>query len=405
MTDSSFLRDFAGTDGTPPTTQHLYKAFVLLGSDFGYEEAVDGVRDYLADFTQRWGKPSPDNLLTVARRYAPGQPRSASEVEANGAAMDDVALGGPDTIEEVDTTFALATLGVMRIPEAPAALVPYLMSPYAHERWLAGFGLAAMHDERALPALERMLVEFIGPNQPASRYSPAGYYIQTLRSYLPQVLADWGDPRLVPLVRTALIATVRAEKIEVLEPHGPDEAYEFGGQRYVGKDAWEWFHFERRKWVEEEHRLVYALGRLSAFGALAGVPTRPGVYYYWGAPPTVYMDDESGENPVEVDSSEFRVPESHTPVFCRNIWHVHACCGFLEPQFRDRLKWVHSFDDAPEFVTAIEQLLEERFGLDRAERRMAMWDYDRARFLAGTINYYERLARLSVEESEEWAGD
>jgi len=124
MSHSSFLRDFAGTDGAPPTTQHLYKAFVLLGSDFGYEEAVDGARDYLADFTGRWGNPSPDNLLTVARRYAPGQPRSASEVEANGAAMDDVALGGPDTIEEVDTTFALATLGVMRIPEAPAALLP-----------------------------------------------------------------------------------------------------------------------------------------------------------------------------------------------------------------------------------------------------------------------------------------
>ena len=111
MSHASFLHPFAAADGAPPTARQLYKALVLRGSDFGYEEAVEGALEYLADFTLRWGKPSPDILLTVARRYAPGQPRSDSEVEANGATMDDVALGGQDTIEEVDTTFALATLG------------------------------------------------------------------------------------------------------------------------------------------------------------------------------------------------------------------------------------------------------------------------------------------------------
>jgi len=116
MSHSSFLRRFAAADGAPRTARQLYKAFDLLGSDFNYDEERAGALEQLAGFTRRWGKPSLDNLLTVARRYAPGQPRSASEVEANGAAMDDVALAGPDTIEEVDTTFALATLGVMRIP-------------------------------------------------------------------------------------------------------------------------------------------------------------------------------------------------------------------------------------------------------------------------------------------------
>src|SRR6185437_9708630 len=224
----SFLRAFAGVKGALRTTRHLYKAFVLLGSDFGYEEAVEGALEYLAGFTERWGKPSPDTLLTVARRFAPGQPRpipepEIEEGEEDSAPIHDIDLAGPDTTEESDTLFALATLGVMRISEAPTALMPYLTSPYAHERWLAGFGLAAMHDERAFPALGRMLVEFIGPNQPASQYSPAGYHIQTLRSYLPQVLADWGDPRLAPLVRIALIATVHAEERELHEPHGPEQ--------------------------------------------------------------------------------------------------------------------------------------------------------------------------------------
>ncbi len=57
MSHSSFLRRFAAADGAPLTARQLYKAFMLLGSDFGYEEAVEGALEYLADFTQRWGKP------------------------------------------------------------------------------------------------------------------------------------------------------------------------------------------------------------------------------------------------------------------------------------------------------------------------------------------------------------
>lgn len=403
MSNSTFLREFAGATGAPPTTRHLYKAFVLLGSDFGYEEAVEGALEYLADFTQRWGKPVPDNLLAIARRFAPGQPRSASEVEANSAAMDDVALGGPDTPEEADATFALAILGVTRPPEASAALVPYLTSPYAEERWLAALGLAAMHDERALSALGRMLVEFIGPNQPASRDSAVGYHIQTLRSYLPQVLADWGDSRLAPLLRTALIATVQAEEIELHEPYGPEQAiFVPGGRRFVGWEAWEWFRHTQRQWMEEEHQLVYALGRLGAFGALAGVPTRPGIYYYW-EPQTIYRGDETGETAVavEVDSPNLNhVAESRAAEFRGAIWRVHACCGFLEPQFRDRLTGVTDFADAPEFAEAIERLLEGQFGLDEVERRQVMADYDHAKYLNGTVADYKRFARLAREDTE-----
>jgi hypothetical protein len=402
VADCSWLSGFSGAGNTSPTSKQLYKTCVLLGYDFGYDEMREGALEYLAGFTQRWGKPSPDNLLTIARRFAPGQPRSASEFEANGAAMDDVALGGPDTIEEVDTTFALATLGVMRIPEAPAVLVLYLTSPYAHERWLAAFGLAVMHDERALPALGRMLVEFIGPNQPASRDSPAGYYIQILRSYLPQVLADWGDPRLVPLVRTALIATIQAEEIDLHEPHGPEnEIVVPGERRFVGWEAWEWFRLEQRQWMEEEHQLVYLLGRLGAFGALAGVPTRPGIYYYWEPQPE-YMGDETGEivRAIEPSTSEI-VPASRAAEFRGSIWRVHACCGFLEPQFRGRLEGVYNFADAPEFAEAIERLLEGQFGLDEVERRQAMEDYDRTSYVNGTLAYYRRIARQAQEEEAE----
>lgn len=117
----------------------------------------------------------------------------------------------------------------------------------------------------------------------------------------------------------------------------------------------------------------------------------------------MYMDDETGENPVEIDSSFLRVPESHANVFQGHIWRVHACCGFLEPQFRDRLKWVHFFADAPELAAAIERLLESQFGLDKAERRQALGDYERASHLTGTVYHYERFAMQAREEAEEEA--
>lgn len=411
MIDSDWLGAFSGADGSPPTTRQLYRAFVQLGRDFGYDESREGALEFLASFTQRWGKPSVDNLLTIARRYAPGQPRIDPTVEVDGEegkghlTADDVALIGPDTTEEMDTTFALATLGRIRPANAPDVLLPYLTSPYANERWLAAFGLVAMRDERVLPAVGRMLLEFIGPDQPANDSGLFTYHFQLLRADLPRVLANWGDPRLAPLLRAALIATVSAEQRELQEPHGPEEEFEWDGYRYTGKEAWGWFYYEQQKWIEEEHRLVYALGRLGAFGALAGIPTRRGVYYYWGSPPTVYhLLDESGEIEVEADPSEYawmRVPESQADAFRADIWRVHACYGFLEPQFRNQLTWVHFYSEAPEFAQAIEELLERQFGLDAGERHQAMDDYERADFLAGTVAEYEGIVRRATVEADD----
>lgn len=393
----SFLRPFAGPDGALPTARQLYEAFALFGSDFCYEGETEGTLEYLADFTRRWGKPSPDNLLAIAHRFAPGQPRSAAdEAEANSVTLDDLALGGPDTIEEADATFALAALGIMRPPEAPAALVPYLTSPYALERWLAAFGLVALHDERALSALGRMLVEFIGPNQPASRHSAAGYYIQTLRSYLPQMLAEWGDPRLAPLLRTALIATVRAEEIEVPDLPEVDPGFVWNGRHYTGpgvERSFYGFYSKQLEWVNEEHQLVYTLGRMGAFGALEGVPTRRGVYSRQMALTSV----NGGENYFEPC-----LPESHAETFRANVWRVHMCFGALESRFCGRMETAFDFSGAPELAEAVEQLLAGKFGMDEAARRRAMEDYDKASWTYWTIIMYgwgaERVREVYEDE-------
>lgn len=396
MVASIWLRGFIEAAGASPTMLQLYNALTMLGYDLSYEEERESVLRYLADFKRRHGQLSPDNLLAVARRFAP----VGRALTADAASTGDDALLEPQTPEEADTLFTLAVLGELRSVETASALLPYLTSPRAQERWLAAFALAAKRDERALPALGTMLVEFIGPDQPRRPDGSVVFRFVYWHADLPRILADWGDPRAVPLLRAALIATVRAGADMLHKPQGPEQEFVWSGRRYTGREAWSQYYCERSQWVEEEHCLVYALGRLGAFGALAGIPTRPGISYYWGAPPTEYRVDETGEDEVEVESSLPRVPESHADVFQGNTWRVHACCGFLEPLFRDRLKWIYFFADAPEFAEAIERLLEGQFGLDEAERRQAMEDYEVANYLEGTVGDYERLARQALESQE-----
>jgi hypothetical protein len=238
----------------------------LLLDELENEEARSYRLNYLADFNQRWGTLSLDRLLTIARDFAPERPRSEVDLED----QDDLAYYGPRTSEEADVHFVLAALSMLGAPETPEVLLPYLASQHAIERWLASLGLVMMRDERVLPALEQLLVEFAGPNQP---WTPKNGSLDTFRLWrhqLLRMLANWGDPRIIPSVREGLIATVHAEEVEVPEPHGSQQEFIWRGERFTGAEAWQWFHSERMAWVDEEHLFVYALGQLSAFGALVG---------------------------------------------------------------------------------------------------------------------------------------
>jgi hypothetical protein len=388
----SFLRRFAGVDGALPTTRQLYKAFTILGSDFAYEEEVDAALERLAEFTRRWGTPSPDNLLTVARRCAPGQPRS----EVASEEQDDVEYYGPRTSEEAGICFALAVLGVLGIPETPYVLLPYLTSPYARERWLAAIGLVTMHDERVLPHLERMLVEFVGPNQPQTPQSGSLENFHLMRSWLLNVLPEWGDPQAVPAIRAGLIATVRAEEVEVPEPHGEKQEFMWCGERYTGLEAWQHFHNEQVFWADEEHRYVYALGKMGAFGALEGIPIRPGIY---SRQDSWISDGKGGKRHGS------GVPDSHADGFRANVWRVLMCFGALEPQFCGHLETTYDFSYAPELAEAVERLLAGKFGMDEVARRQTMWDFDQASWTHWTVFYHgweaERAKMLNENEAEE----
>jgi PBS lyase HEAT-like repeat-containing protein len=225
MVESIWLRGFGGTAGAAPSTRQLYKALTKLRYDFNYEEEREDALRYLARFTQRWGVISADNLLAVARRFAPVD----LVLQANAGVRGDVAILEPETSEEADTLFALATLGELHTSKTPPALLPYLKSPRAQERWLAALGLAAMRDERSLPALGQMLVEFMGPNQPQRSDGSLVYCFQRWRADLPQMLTNWGEPRVVPLLRAALIATLQAREGTLQEPYGPEQEFIWAG--------------------------------------------------------------------------------------------------------------------------------------------------------------------------------
>lgn len=396
----SFLRRFAAADGAPPTARQLFRAIEMLAYDFNYQEQRENALEQLADFTRRWGKPSLDNLLEIARRFAPGQPRPihAPKTGTNRAVVvhptiEEIAYIGPGTPEETDATFALAALGVIRNPEAPDALAPYLASPYAVERWLAAIGLVAMHDERALPILEPLLVEFVGPNPPLDPNLAIGYIFEYLRSCLLRLLADWGDPRVVSPIRAGLIANVRAEEIEVPDPPDPAPAFVWNGRYYKGPGVHRRFYdFYNQQlfWVNQEHQFVYELGRLGAFGALEGVPTRRGVYS-WSNGLTSEGEGEYYFEPC--------LPESHAEGFRANIWRVLMCFGALESRFRGHLGTTYDFSEAPELAAAVEQMLAEKLGMDEATRRRAMEDFDQASWTYWTVILYGWEADSAREQA------
>lgn len=372
-----WLHGYDGVD-VSPTGRQLIQALELLIYDFAYYEEREIAKRYLVDFAHRWGHISNKTLMAIARRFAPAPDEKV--------ALGDAAVLDPQTPEEKDVVFTLAVLGVLNLPDTPSLLLPYLTSPRAQERWLAACGLVAMRDERVLPAIERMLTEFVGPNL---------YRFQVLRHWLLRRLADWGDPRIVPALRAGLIANVRAEEVEAPEPCEPEQEFTFGGKRYTGPEAWKWFYNEQLFWVDEEHLFVYALGRMDAFGALEDVPARRGIYSWQDA----WKDD--GKGGVQL---ERYVPESHAETFRANVWRVHMCFGALESRFRGKIQTIYNFAGAPELAKAVEELLAGKFGMDEAARRRAMEDYDQESWVYWTLFKYAwdpESARETYEDEEE----
>ena len=201
------------------------------------------------------------------------------------------------------------------------ALPPYLASPYAIERWLAAIGLATMHDERALPILEPLLVEFVGPDRPCVPILPLGIFSRA------RVLAVAAAGGLGGFARGTVytygLDCHRSRRgVEVPEPQAPNPSSCGVGAaipaRRRGKTS---VSRATIVWFMEEHRFVYALGRLGAFGALEGCPyVLVSTTIGEDCRPCIWTMRQAITQLGSIVLS--CVPESHADEFRANIWRV-----------------------------------------------------------------------------------
>jgi hypothetical protein len=152
--------------------------------------------------------------------------------------------------------------------------------------------------------------------------------------------------------------------------------------------AWQTFHTKRSTWTTCQHRLVYVLGKLGAFGALLGIDVPAGVYHataQWVETTGPKWTGSALENAEAAD---------HADQFRGYLWRVEAICGFLEAEYCAQLtRPTVSFKQAPAFADAVAHLLGEQFGLTETEQRLAMHDYERSWCLVETADHYEAVAQ------------
>jgi hypothetical protein len=162
-------------------------------------------------FTQRWGSFSDE---TFVRALTAGTPE-----------------------EKTLAIFALARSDHARVDELLHACVK---SNKPMERWASVLALGERRDEHVLPLLAALLDEFLPPQMHPLEREGGLYHAWRLK--VASLLGEWGHTDQVPILRLALI---RAWELEQAEP--PET-------RYI--------------WHPYQDELIYALGRLEAFGVL-----------------------------------------------------------------------------------------------------------------------------------------
>lgn len=208
---------------------------------------------------------------------------------------------------EEDKAVGLFILGYSDMPGAREKLLPYLQSVQPMERWVSALCLGEMKEEKALPVLISMLDEFLPPRMhPFERDGGLYHFWRTRIAYL---FGEWGKNDLAPILRHALEKSWNIEQV--------DSAY------------------HKQVWHDYQDELVYALGRLGAFGALAG----------------------------------FSLPEARL-----DLWMVILSCGSLQARQRysDLLTQLQINE---ELKAEVAQVLEHRFGLSAQKRTESIDNY------------------------------
>jgi len=137
---------------------------------------------------------------------------------------------------------ALFALSYSDNPNAQGILSTALESVEPLEQWASALCLGERKDERALPVLLSCLQALLPPRlHPLER--EGGLY-HFWRMKVAALLGEWGRKDSIPALRQALETTWKLEQADTID--------------------------RKHVWHDYQDELVYALGRLEAFGALVG---------------------------------------------------------------------------------------------------------------------------------------
>lgn len=255
----------------------------------------------------------PSHLRYALKMLNYGQTDDADEQEARVAQFRR-AWGGTDAeafaraAQTSGDIFAVLALSRTDSAQAHTVLLSFLDSPDEGLRWASALGLGERHDSAALPVLGRML----------AAYDPTGMQpYWDWPSYVPRVLARWGASVVAPLLRDGLEAALASERQLPPPPTLPLN------------------HAVRDYWPMYQYSLVYALGRVGAFGVLVGVPL-----------PAERMD----------------------------VARVHLLVGSLHGQYQ-LPEWTLDWNQQSSLRDELPHLLERVFGLNAQEQTRCLHAY------------------------------
>jgi hypothetical protein len=274
----------------------------------GYTETPDST--LLQAFAARWGAVTPKSLESAI-----------GEGEGEEKLFAIFALGYSDGLTLAQRNLIQTQLADMN------ALV----------RWASAICLGQAGDKRALPVLCQMLTEYL-PQRWEDYFQAPEPRFEQWRTYAPILLGSLGEPLAMPPLRQTLRMLV---KLLGQQTVSPDMLFDLEPADYPP---------EQRNLVFFQDDIVYALGRLGAFGALTGLNA--------AAP---YLD----------------------------MWMVHLVMGSLHGQYgwEDMMRWKYF----PELEADITHALLSKFGLGLDEQTRALDIYGRKKLVELIATYREEL--------------
>lgn len=269
---------------------------------------------------------------------------------------------------------------------ARAALVPYLHHHQPRIRWAAALSLGWLRDERAIPALSRMLTDQL-PEGGAAEYEERDglAYDECLDQWrcgaLIRVILNLRTPVFASSLQSALARMLELEHAW---------AARFGAPLLHDEARREWPDLNSpgiEAWARYQDMLVFALGRIGAFDALASVGCPVGLV---GVQAWQYKYTR-GSLGKQTDQALQHLP------FRALLWRVHGVFGWLLdelPRFpRSTQGGIPLFAQYQGLSETVKSLLAERYHLSPEDQLEALSYYEWSLYLVNTMDMSHDLLR------------